>query len=197
MSGTTGSASNVSRVLHLVRLSVSFRIICTIRYTKETCWRSALLVASSRSIRARQTAVPSCYWRGIGATPLLSMLKSLAHHGVKTPIHFIHAARNSRLHPFAKEVRDLAAQHSNIHPHFRYDTPLAEDLHHRHCDSTGLVDMALLQQLKTGPKAEFYLCGPKPFMVHLYRGLKSWGVDNSQIHFEFFGPKEEITQDAA
>src|SRR5690606_34988319 len=30
---------------------------------------------------------------GIGVTPLLSMLKSLAHHRVKTPVYFIHGSR--------------------------------------------------------------------------------------------------------
>ena len=131
---------------------------------------------------------------GIGVTPLLSMLKSLAHQGAKAPIHFIHATRNSRIHPFAKEIRQLAAESTNIHPHFRYDDPLEGDLSEQHCDSTGFVDMALLQEVLPGPEAEFYFCGPKPFMAHLYRGLKTWGVDESRIHFEFFGPKEEITQ---
>src|SRR4029079_1171859 len=46
---------------------------------------------------------------GVGITPLMSMLKSVAHHRVKSPVHFIHAARNSRHHAFATEVRPLAA----------------------------------------------------------------------------------------
>lgn len=134
---------------------------------------------------------------GIGVTPLLSMLKSLAHHGVKAPIHFVHAARNSRVHPFAKEVREIAKQHSNIKTHFRYDDPLPSDLAERHCDSTGLVDMKLLKACLKTPDAEFYFCGPRPFMSNLYHGLKEWGVDESRIHFEFFGPKEDVTKSAA
>lgn len=134
---------------------------------------------------------------GIGVTPLLSMLKSLAHHGVKTPIHFVHAARNSRVHPFAKEVREIAKQHSNIKTHFRYDNPLPNDLTDRLCDSTGLVDMKLLKACLKTPDAEFYFCGPRPFMSNLYHGLKEWGVDESRIHFEFFGPKEDVTKSAA
>jgi len=39
---------------------------------------------------------------------------------------------------------------------------------------------------------EYYFCGPKPFMKGLYRELKERGVDESRIHFEFFGPMQEL-----
>jgi nitric oxide dioxygenase len=42
--------------------------------------------------------------------------------------------------------------------------------------------------------ADFYFCGPKPFMMVVYRSLKEWGVPDVRIHFEFFGPREELTQ---
>ncbi|MEX2015372.1 MAG: hypothetical protein WD873_01960, partial [Candidatus Hydrogenedentales bacterium] len=130
---------------------------------------------------------------GIGLTPLVSMLKSLAHHGVKTPVYFIHGARNSRVHALAEEVRSLAAIHDNIQTHFRYDDPLADDLREKRCDSTGVVDVELLRELLPGNDADFYFCGPKPFMVGLYQGLTAWGVCEEQIHFEFFGPQQDLT----
>lgn len=131
---------------------------------------------------------------GIGITPLLSMLKSLAQHRVSTPVYFIHAARNSRVHALGEEVRQIASAHSNIQAHFRYDAPLDDDLHSGRCDSTGFVDAGLLRELLPGPDADFYFCGPKPFMTGLYRELKEWGVSEEQMHFEFFGPKQELKQ---
>ena len=133
---------------------------------------------------------------GIGVTPLLSMLKSLAHQRVDVPIHFIHAARNSRVHGLANEVRRIAAEHANIYTHFRYDDPQADDLSCGRCDSVGLVDMALVHALAPTHEAEFYFCGPKPFMSSIYQGLKGHGVDESRIHFEFFGPRQDITAPA-
>lgn len=130
---------------------------------------------------------------GIGVTPLLSMLKALAHAEVATPIYFFHAARNSRLHSMVAEVRQLAAEHDNIRTHFCYSEPLDSDLCDQLCDSTGLLDVALLRKMLPNNDAEFYFCGPKEFMVGVYRGLKSWGVDDSQIHFEFFGPRQDIS----
>lgn len=133
---------------------------------------------------------------GIGITPILSMLKSLVHQRVQTPVYFIHGARNSRVHALAGEVRHLASECKNLHIHFRYDAPLAGDLQKKSCDSTGIIDTKLLSQLLPNHDAEFYFCGPKPFMVGLYQSLKDWGVDDSRIHFEFFGPKQELISDS-
>jgi nitric oxide dioxygenase len=130
---------------------------------------------------------------GIGVTPLLSMLKAVANAAVTTPVYFVHAARNSRVHAFANEVRDIVDRHPNIHKHFRYDSPLPGDLRDEHCDSRGLVDIAFLRKLLPTNHADFYFCGPKEFMIGLYRGLKSWGVHDASLHFEFFGPRQDIT----
>ena len=134
---------------------------------------------------------------GIGVTPVMAMLKTLAHRQVSTPIHFIHAARNSGCHALADEARHIAAEHPNIRTHFRYDAPLPRDLDQKHCDSVGLVDVAFLNEVLPSCDAEFYFCGPQPFMVGLFHGLIDWGVPESQIHFEFFGPKQDISRDGA
>jgi nitric oxide dioxygenase len=129
---------------------------------------------------------------GIGVTPVLSMFKALAHHAVTTPVHFIHAARNSRVHAFADEVRSIAAHRPNIFTHVRYDAPLQDDCQKGRCDSVGTVDVSLLQGFLPSNDAEFYFCGPKPFMAALYDGLKSWGVEDSRLHYEFFGPRHQM-----
>ena len=40
--------------------------------------------------------------------------------------------------------------------------------------------------------ADYYFCGPKPFMVNIYHELLKWGIPGSQVHFEFFGPRQEL-----
>jgi nitric oxide dioxygenase len=134
---------------------------------------------------------------GIGLTPLVSMLKSLVHHGVDTPVYFIHGARNSRVHALADEVRALADRGGNVRTHFRYDAPLSDDRRNGHCDSVGLLNIAFLRQLMPDAHADFYFCGPKPFMAGLYHGLKEWGVTDDRLHFEFFGPREGLVAPTA
>ncbi len=129
---------------------------------------------------------------GVGITPLMSMLKSLTYHQVKSPVHFIHAARNSRHHAFAKEVRRLAAECPNIRTHIVYDVPLPDDVRHHRCDSTGFLDEELLGEFLATTESEFFVCGPKPFMLGVLGCLNSLGVTGSSVHFEFFGPKQEM-----
>jgi len=130
---------------------------------------------------------------GVGITPLMSMLSSLANHPVITPVHFIHAARNSCHHVFAKEVRRLAIQCPNIQTHYCYDVPLHDDVRLNRCNSVGLVDRDLLSGILPTTDAEFFVCGPKPFMLGVLQSLNSLGVAGSSIHYEFFGPRQELS----
>jgi nitric oxide dioxygenase len=129
---------------------------------------------------------------GIGITPIISMFKSLAHHSAKVQVDFIHAARNSRTHALADEVRQAAAEQPHFRTHFRYDAPHADDLAKKRCDSVGLIDGDFLRSWLPNRNADFYFCGPKPFMMGVYRALKEWDVEDSRIHFEFFGPRQDI-----
>lgn len=133
---------------------------------------------------------------GIGVTPILSMLKTLAHHKTTAPIHFIHAALNSQTHALRNEVKDIVKDAPHIKTHVRYSNPLPNDVTNKHCDSVGYVDKPLLDALipqEHATQAEYYFCGPKPFMVNIYRELKDRGVQDENIHFEFFGPRQDIT----
>jgi len=129
---------------------------------------------------------------GIGITPVLSMLKSLAHQRIQSPVYFIHGARNSLVHALGDEVRHIASECANIQTHFRYDAPLGNDVKQKKCDSIGPIDAKLVSEIVPSNDAYFYFCGPKPFMVKVYQGLKSWGVEDGKMHYEFFGPKQEL-----
>ena len=50
------------------------------------------------------------------------------------------------------------------------------------------MNLALLRDLLPPAAYDFYLCGPPPFMKSLFRGLLDWGVPETRIHYEFFGP---------
>jgi nitric oxide dioxygenase len=57
-------------------------------------------------------------------------------------------------------------------------------------------DVALLDRLLPVDEAEFYFCGPKPFLVKIYQELRERGVAEDRLHFEFFGPMEDLTTSA-
>jgi nitric oxide dioxygenase len=129
---------------------------------------------------------------GIGVTPLLSMAKALVHQDIKTPIHFVQAARNSRVHAFSDEVRALQDTHDNVQIHVLYDQPLDDDLAQGKCDSVGIVDVEWLRNATPHSNADFYFCGPAPFMRNVYSALRELGVDDARMSFEFFGPRQSL-----
>ncbi len=133
---------------------------------------------------------------GVGLTPLISMLNAIVDAGSKRPTWFIHGSRNSREHAFGDHVRRIAEENSNIHDHIRYSRPLPEDIVGSDYDDEGHVDIELVKRLLGKKDFDFYLCGPAPFMKSLFNGLLAWGVLESRIHYEFFGPASALTERA-
>ncbi|MGB7326142.1 MAG: NO-inducible flavohemoprotein [Rubripirellula sp.] len=129
---------------------------------------------------------------GIGVTPLLSMAKSIVHANPNSPVYFLQAARDSRVHAFADEIKNLASLSSNMHTRVLYDAPLDDDVDSGKCDASGFVTTDLLRQWTPFADADFYFCGPKPFMQNIRACLQELGVDETRVRYEFFGPKEEL-----
>lgn len=126
---------------------------------------------------------------GVGITPILSMLHaSLAASAPKRPVVFIQGALNSAVHPFKEELADLKSRHANLTAHVRYSEPLADDRPGAIYHSEGLIDAALLDELVGDRQAEYYFCGPEPMLQAVYRLLRERGVEEVDIHYEFFGP---------
>jgi len=130
---------------------------------------------------------------GIGATPVLAMLHALAAERSPRPVWWLYGARNRGEHPFAQESRELLRELARGQSHVVYSQPTPEDQLGRDYDSPGHLDIALLERLGVDRSAEFYLCGPVPFLRSFTAGLKIWGADPARIYAEIFGPEESIT----
>jgi ferredoxin-NADP reductase/MOSC domain-containing protein YiiM len=130
---------------------------------------------------------------GIGATPVLAMLHSLAADRSAREVWWCYGARSGSEHPFATEVRQLLA----LLPHSRsliaYSRPEAGDQQGRDYDEAGHLDLSSLQKLHLPQLADFYLCGPPAFLSEFTTGLQSWGVPYARIHSETFGSESSIT----
>jgi len=134
---------------------------------------------------------------GVGITPILSMLQAVLEKNPDRRVFFVHGALNGRAHSFRQTVRALAATHPNLSVHYRYSAPEDADRAQGLFDSEGLVDAALIESLVPEHDADYYFCGPKPFMVNIYQQLMKWGVPAVQVHLEFFGPRQELEKPAA
>lgn len=41
--------------------------------------------------------------------------------------------------------------------------------------------------------ADYYLCGPKAMLKHTYQLLQQRQIPASSIHYEFFGPADQLS----
>lgn len=134
---------------------------------------------------------------GIGITPLLSMLLSALEAMPDRPIILIHGNLNENVQAFKNTIDRLAEKYTNLKRHYRYSDPLNAALLTESNVDTGLIDAALIESFVPNRDADYYFCGPQPFMVGIYHELLSWGIPASQVHFEFFGPRQELARPKA
>jgi ferredoxin-NADP reductase/MOSC domain-containing protein YiiM/ferredoxin len=130
---------------------------------------------------------------GIGATPVLAMLHSLAGADSTRDIWWCYGARNGREHPFAAEARQILTRLPNGRSFIAYNRPDQSDQRGKHYDVRGHLSLSMLQQLEVPQTADFYLCGPPGFLTELTAQLNSWEVPYARIHSETFGTEAPIT----
>lgn len=129
---------------------------------------------------------------GIGITPLLAMLRHIVYEGLRKqrmrPVFLIQAAHSVADRPFDEEIASLveAAQGAVAWTRVLSDTTGAEE--GPDYDVAGRIDMTLLTHVLPFNDHDFYLCGPPAFTQSLYDGLRNYGIGDTRIHAEAFGP---------
>jgi nitric oxide dioxygenase len=124
---------------------------------------------------------------GVGLTPMISMLNRVLQSPGRE-IVFVHGARNSAVHAMKDHLRATAAKHPAFHHFVFYSEPLAQDQAGRDFDFPGLVDIGRIAAALLLPDADYYICGPIPFMREQHDALLARGVKEARIHYEVFGP---------
>jgi nitric oxide dioxygenase len=125
---------------------------------------------------------------GVGITPIMSILLAALDAFPRRKIIFVHAVLNKSVQAFGKTVDMLARCYENLEAYYRYNDAGG----HSGNASTGFVTAEYLKGLFPSRDADCYFCGPQPFMASIYHDLIKWGVPASQVHFEFFGPRQAL-----
>jgi nitric oxide dioxygenase len=130
---------------------------------------------------------------GVGITPMVSMLKTAVEKQPEREVTFIHGAINGQTHALKDEVKKVAEEAKNISTYFVYEKPLEDDFGYDH---TGYIDVAYLRKvLPLDKEAEYYFCGPFPFMRAINHALQELNIKKENIHFEFFGPASDLEKE--
>lgn len=126
---------------------------------------------------------------GVGLTPMISMLETVIKEQPSREVVFIHAAKSGNIHAMKERVQEITQTHDQVTSYTVYDSPSAENVY----DKEGHIDYEWLANVLPTHDAAFYFCGPKGFMRAVYQNLRNYHVADTDLHFEIFGPAEDIT----
>lgn len=124
---------------------------------------------------------------GVGVTPMISMLSTLLADGSERSVSFVHACRNGRVHAFREWLNETVAAHPNVKRVVFYEAVEAADRQGVDYDFEGRLDVTKIADRVIVPDADYYICGPVPFMRAQRDALTTLGVEPARIHTEVFG----------
>ncbi|MBP85722.1 MAG: hypothetical protein CMJ64_03240 [Planctomycetaceae bacterium] len=127
---------------------------------------------------------------GVGVTPLLSMISTIAEARSGREILFFYGVRDGGEHAFREVFERTIEHHSNIRMVVAYSQPTPEDEKREGQDyhHAGRIDIDLIKSYLQSTNYEFYICGPPAMMETLNQQLLKWGVAKKDIKTEAFGP---------
>jgi predicted ferric reductase len=117
---------------------------------------------------------------GIGVTPMMSMIRTLADRGDKRPVILLYGAQDRESITFREELEALKA---------RLDLTVVYVLSRPEpgwTGETGFINAEVFKRHLTPPYAdhEYFICGPNVMMDAIERALGELGVPMSKYHSE-------------
>ena len=119
---------------------------------------------------------------GVGAAPIISMLRTLADRHEQRPLWFIYGNKSWQDVIFREEL-EILKQRLNL----RLVHVLCEPTKDMTCE-TGFVSLPLLEKVlpDDAQEYEYFLCGPRAMSDTVQKGLRTLHIPLSRIHFELF-----------
>jgi ferredoxin-NADP reductase/MOSC domain-containing protein YiiM len=117
---------------------------------------------------------------GIGVTPVLAMLHTLAAAGSERTVYWLHTTPSPAEQAFAAEAHELLSSLPNGHEHIHYTS------------TAGRISEETLAALGIPADTVAYVCGPDAFMTAMRDSLIHIGLSVGNIHSELFGALKPI-----
>ncbi|KAL4784149.1 globin-like protein [Aspergillus varians] len=124
---------------------------------------------------------------GVGLTPMMAMLKTVTSVSQSRPVVFVHAVRNSSVHAMKDSLATIMAENPQVGRAIFYEQVADGDRQGVDYDYAGRADLFMIKDQVLLPDADYYICGPSPFMKAQSEGLQGMGVHADRIHMEVFG----------
>jgi nitric oxide dioxygenase len=121
---------------------------------------------------------------GIGITPMAGMLSHLVKSGSRRQVMLLHADDSAASFPLRAQVSEDLAQLTDGSLKTWFLSP-AEGGKTSESEFSGFMDVSAVE---LPDDAEYYLCGPLPFLKSVRSALVARGVPAKDIQYEVFGP---------
>jgi ferredoxin-NADP reductase len=118
---------------------------------------------------------------GSGITPIFSQLKYILNRPGKSRLTLIYSNQDAKSILFKDELNELAVKHPD---RFTIISLLSSEANRLNTDRVEKLTRQIVQHDLS--KAEFYLCGPFPYMRMIRFALVYMGIDPNQIRRENF-----------
>lgn len=128
---------------------------------------------------------------GVGLTPMMSMLTTVTEQSQSRRVVFVHAVRNGRVHAMKDRLSKIISDNPQVSKAVFYEEVAEADREGQDYDFTGRVDLDKIKDMAIVPEADYYVCGPLPFMKAQSKSLETMGVNPERIHMELFGSPSE------
>ncbi|MDV3130172.1 molybdopterin-dependent oxidoreductase [Mycobacterium sp. 21AC1] len=123
---------------------------------------------------------------GIGITPFMSYLETLAARHARDRIALYYVTRDGAHHVFKQQVAELKTSLPGLQVHTRYSRPRSGDRLGSDYDAAGRITADDVATALIAERARFYLCGPDEMIRQLRTGLVGRGVPGFDIFEERF-----------
>lgn len=124
---------------------------------------------------------------GVGLTPMIAMLNQLVTLDMPQPVSFIHACRSSQVHAMKQHIQELKSKYPRLSTFTAYEFPHESDVLGADYEVAGRLDLGTMDAALLPVNADYYLCGPMPFMAAQHQALVARGIPAENIHSEAFG----------
>ena len=120
---------------------------------------------------------------GIGITPMMAILGQLKQVNAQNDIVFIHAYRNENVLTFRQEIEQCKALLPNLTTYFTCESDNSQKVIP---ENIGRLSIEKLDALLLPIDADYYICGPDPFIAEQQQALIDYGIVESNIYTERF-----------
>lgn len=131
---------------------------------------------------------------GVGITPMIAMLEELVYETSakdRSPVVFVHSARNSDGHAFRDHPILRTPADYGVSVLYAYTAPLPQDIIDKRFHFRGRLEPTMLKTLLPDPDSDIYLCGPAAFMDAMRSHFIRLGVPDAQVQQETFGSSQK------